>query len=165
MYSFGRVHTNNPFYGGFVKESRNYGAMKKFKKSKIIVIEIEIDENKYIEIKQDLEEMFANKEKYHYNYKGLFLAILKKPSKRENYFYCSEFVRFMIEKHKLAKNLKFSEITTPMEFASKPLGKIVYCGTLERFPDQYAELLESQPFKNNYEFFDAQKWEYKKLKS
>ena len=43
MYSFGRIYTYNPFIGGFVKESVNNGAFKRFIRNTVaVILELEI---------------------------------------------------------------------------------------------------------------------------
>ena len=44
MYSFGRLNPYNPFWGGFVQESPNYGTFKRFKNSKIKIYSMEVSD-------------------------------------------------------------------------------------------------------------------------
>lgn len=87
MYSFGRRHPYNPFWGGFVIESPHKGTFKRFSDTKVIVIAVEISEKQYIEISNSLMQMYLQKENYHYNYLGLFLAAFRIKRKKENCYY------------------------------------------------------------------------------
>ncbi len=50
MYSFGRLRTYNPWFGGFVKESVEFGTMRRFRYADTLVIRIEVSEEKYAQI-------------------------------------------------------------------------------------------------------------------
>ena len=47
MYSFGRINPNNPFVGGFVEEGKDIGTFKRFTKTKALVLEVSVNEEKY----------------------------------------------------------------------------------------------------------------------
>ena len=59
MYSFGRRHPYNPFWGGFVIESPRTGTFT---------------EEQHAELKEMLDVMWKRRRKYSYNYIGLCLA-------------------------------------------------------------------------------------------
>lgn len=130
MYSFGRIWANNPFIGGFVKESVSFGTMKKFRKADIVVIELSVTDEKYDEIKNYLLTMYDERKKYHYNYKGLFKARRGIRRQKENCFYCSEFVRHVLERFELAGEEEFSQAVRPAEFLNVRRGKVIYTGRL-----------------------------------
>ena len=133
MYSFGRIHPNNPVIGGFVKESPSYGTMKKFCMADIVVIKISVLEEKYKEINEYINSMYAERKKYHYNYIGLFLARRGLHYKRDNYFYCSEFVKDLLERFNLVSENEFGNVIRPIEFLNLKEGEIVYQGKLNDF--------------------------------
>ncbi len=130
MYSFGRVHPNNPFYGGFVKESIAYGTMKRFKKSEAVVIRLTVSKDKYAEINEYIKNMYINRKKYHYNYLGLFLAKLGIHRRRANAYYCSEFVKELLDKFDIVKEGEFGDVVRPVELLRLKKGEIVYRGRL-----------------------------------
>ena len=47
MYSFGRVHPYNPVWGGFVKESPNYGTFRRFSDTEVQVLAISVNDEQY----------------------------------------------------------------------------------------------------------------------
>ncbi len=129
MYSFGRKYTYSPFCGGFVKESIHYGAMKRFHKCQIVVYQLEVDDQKYNQIRAEIEQMYIDRKQYKYNYKGLFLVPYGKVIKRKKYFYCSEFVSFILRKYQiLPRKLRDKDIIKPMDFVDRPAGKRIYKG-------------------------------------
>lgn len=133
MYSFGRIYPNNPVIGGFVKESPAYGTMKKFRMADIVVIKLSVLEEKYREINEYIASMYAERKKYHYNYIGLFLARHGLHYKRTNYFYCSEFVKDLLERFHLIGDKEFGDVVRPIELLNLKEGEIVYQGKLCEF--------------------------------
>ena len=60
MYSFGRLHANNPFIGGFVHESIDFGTFKRFKNTQTEIYSLEIDNNKYEDISNEINAFKNN---------------------------------------------------------------------------------------------------------
>lgn len=74
MYSFGRRHPYNPFWGGFVIESPRTGTFKRFSETKVLVLSVSVTEEQHAELKEMLDVMWKRRRKYSYNYIGLCLA-------------------------------------------------------------------------------------------
>lgn len=140
MYSFGRVNPYNPFLGGFVQESPAYGTFKRFKNTKVMVLETEIPRDTYSEIGQLIQQMMKEQARYHYNYWGLFLAALRIPVKKRNCYYCSEFVKAMVVRMNLPGAEEIPDIVKPMHFLTVP-HKTVYIGKLQ----EYEPALSAEP--------------------
>ena len=132
MYSFGRVNPYNPFLGGFVQESPAYGTFKRFKNTKVMVLETEISEDVYSELGQLIQQMMKEQARYHYNYWGLFLAALRIPVKKRNCYYCSEVVKAMVVRMKLPGAEEIPDIVKPMHFLTVP-HKTVFVGKLQEY--------------------------------
>ncbi|MBQ3507948.1 MAG: hypothetical protein IJA91_05295 [Clostridia bacterium] len=132
MYSFGRLHPYNPFHGGFVQESPAYGTFKRFKNTKVLVLEAEISSASYSEVGQLICEMMKNKVRYHYNYWGVLLAALRIHHKKRNCYYCSEFVKAMVVQMGLPGAENIPDIVKPMHFLTVP-HKTVYEGKLQEY--------------------------------
>ena len=47
MYSFGRRHPYNPFWGGFVIESPHAGTLRRFSNTTAVILAVEITEERY----------------------------------------------------------------------------------------------------------------------
>ena len=71
MYSFGRRHPYNPFWGGFVIESPRTGTFKRFSETKVLVLSVSVTEEQHAELKEMLDVMWKRRRKYGYNYIGL----------------------------------------------------------------------------------------------
>lgn len=131
MYSFGRYNENNPFWGGFIKEEINKGTFKRFHNTKTAIYCLNVTEEQYEIIKQELKEMLNNKKIYTFNLIGLFLAGFKIKVKRKHKFYCSEFVKYLLDKAKV--NTKLSNIVIPQDFANLENIKLIYRGKLNKY--------------------------------
>lgn len=132
MYSFGRRNPYNPFWGGFVKESPHTGTFKRFQDTKVIIFAVEIDEKHYMEVDKTLHQMYSQQGNYHYNYLGLFLAALHICRRKENCYYCSEFVRQILLKGKVSGVERLNLIVQPIHFLSLP-HKEIFCGRLSEY--------------------------------
>lgn len=135
MYSFGRRHPYNPFWGGFVKESPNTGTFKRFYKTKAVVLAVDIDEQKYTELCEFLKEMHQKRKLYHYNYLGVCLAAFRIAYKRRNCYYCSEFVKHILLKGNVNGAEMLRPIVQPIHFLGLPHTQL-YCGRLSDYSDE-----------------------------
>ena len=125
----------NPFRGGLVKESPDFGTFKRFSHTRIAVIRIPVDDRTYELAEKTLLTMYAKRRQYKYNYKGLLHAIAKKPYKRENYFFCSEFVAYVLESCGVAERGYSDGLVTPMDLMKLACGTVVYRGEICDFAD------------------------------
>ena len=132
MYSFGRIHPYNPFWGGFVMESPDAGTFKRFSKTKAVVLSVEVSEATYDEIQKQCEGMYSERGKYHYNYLGLGLAAFHINRKKENCYYCSEFVKDILTKYHIEGAEELQGIVQPVHFLDLPYTP-VYCGRLSEY--------------------------------
>ena len=132
MYSFGRLNPYNPFLGGFVVESPYFGTFKRFSHTKAAVLAIDISEEKYLKIQEKLDSMCSEPKNYHYNYLGLFMAAFHINRKKENCYYCSEFVKDILQKYKIEGAKQLHPIVKPINFLSLP-HKLIYCGKLSQY--------------------------------
>ena len=143
MYSFGRLHPYNPVHGGFVEESPHKGTFKRFRNTKVTVLSIAVTDEQYEALKEKLESMLENKDRYHYNYVGLFLAGVKIPYHQRRCYYCSEFVKEMLVRHGIRGADQLASIVEPMHFLQLPDANYVYCGKLRDFAKKFED--ESEP--------------------
>ena len=97
MYSFGRKYPDIPFIGVFVEEGINKGTFKKFRETKCKIIRIDLTEEQYNLICENIKKMIIEKEKYKYNVLGLFLALFHIQRNSKNKFYCSQFIRHILD--------------------------------------------------------------------
>ncbi|MDO5556203.1 MAG: hypothetical protein Q4G09_06255 [Clostridia bacterium] len=131
LYSFGRLNPYNPYKGGFVHEELNKGTYKRFKNTIGAVYSLSITEEEYNNVVNMIKQIKQNKEKYKFNVLGLFFVALHKKYKRENAFYCAEFVKYILETS-LNKKL-LPEIIKPTDFLELENIELVYEGLLKKY--------------------------------
>lgn len=117
MYSFGRKYPNNPFIGVFVVEGIDKGTYLKFKNTKCKVIEVEVTDEQYGLLCSNIAYMIDNIDKYKYNLFGLFLAAFHICFHANDKFYCSEFVRNVLDYSDVDVSM-IPEIAHPTDFLS-----------------------------------------------
>lgn len=135
MYSFGRINAYIPFFGGFVTESADFGTFKRFSNTQVIVLKLSIGKEKLRDIAEKIEFMRLNRKKYGYNYLGLCLAGLKIAHKSRNRYYCSEFVRDILQKNHVEGSEILNPIVQPIHFLQIPHAATVYSGRLSAYSD------------------------------
>ena len=133
MYSFGRRHAYNPFWGGFVKEHRNSGVFKRFPNTKAAVLSLEVSDENYENIKNVLEEMYESKKEFGYDFIGLCLAAIKIEKKRNNKYYCSDFIKSIFQKYKIIGSEDLNKFTEPSDFLNFPGTKIIFEGLFREY--------------------------------
>ncbi|MCH5207208.1 MAG: hypothetical protein J1F09_09645 [Oscillospiraceae bacterium] len=133
MYSFGRKNPYNPWWGGFVQESPEFGTFKRFSETRAIVLSVPVDAATYDEMERTLREMFQNRNDYHYDTVGLLLAAFNISYKRDRHFYCSDFVRDVLVRFGIEESGFFEPIVKPVHFLDIPDGKVIYKGRLRDY--------------------------------
>lgn len=133
LYSFGRRHPYNPWIGGFVQESMDFGTLKRFSDTDAVVMSLLVDEDTYEELVHKIDEMFKDRMNYYYDSLGLVLAFFNVIYKRERHYYCSDFVRDLLVDFGIEDSAQFETIVQPMHFLNLPDGNVIYQGKLRDF--------------------------------
>ena len=129
MYSFGRLNPYNPFWAGFVHEGVNSGTFKRFSKTRARVYSLEIDDKQYENIKSAIFEIKKHRKDYKFNILGLFGVGFNIKVRKEKYFYCAEFVKYVLEKANIETMLP--ELVKPEDFKQIKNLKVEYDGLLK----------------------------------
>ncbi|WP_216667915.1 hypothetical protein [Sporosarcina jiandibaonis] len=98
VYSFGRKTAKNPLIGGFVREDIHSVI---FRQADCAIYSLNITNDEFQKMYQYIQEIASNREKYRYNFIGLFGVLFKKPIKRKNAFFCSQFVASVLKESKI----------------------------------------------------------------
>lgn len=131
MYSFSRLNPYNCFIGGFVHERLRKGCFKRFKNTKAMICYIEITDYQYEKLQKQIEIFEANKNKYKFNVLGLAYIFFDKEIHREDYFYCAEFIKYILLKANV--NITLPSMPRPEDFEKLPNAKITYVGLLNSY--------------------------------
>ena len=135
MYSFGRKNPYNPFIGSFVTEGIDIGTFLRFKDTKCRVIRIDITDLQYEMLCSNIYDMIENKDKYKYNLIGLFLAAFNIDMNFDNKYYCSQFVKYILNKSDIDVS-SIPKIAHPTDFMSLS-SDIMYEGLLRDYSKCY----------------------------
>lgn len=128
MYSFGRQNPYLMFPAGFVQEDINSPL---FKKTKIKIYSITISCEQYKSIEKLIEEFINNSDNLYFNSIGLITAAIRKNFKRKNYFYCAEFLKYILDKSEIENNLP--KCPRPEDFPNIKDISVNYQGTLKKY--------------------------------
>lgn len=135
MYSFGRKYPYNPFIGAFVIEGIDIGTFLRFKGTECRVIKINVTDLQYELLCSNIYDMIENRNDYKYNLLGLFLAAFNIRASFDNKFYCSEFVKYIMEKSDIDVSV-LPDITHPTDFM-KLDNDVLYEGLLHNYSKCY----------------------------
>lgn len=133
MYSFGRRNPDNPFIGGFVEENIYDGVYKKFSGSECLICRVKVTKEQYDSIKLDVDEFVNNKDNLRYNFLGLLGVLFDKPLKRDNYYFCSQFVSGILAENNVLSLDKSPELIKPNDLIDMINGEIIYEGLIARY--------------------------------
>jgi len=136
MYSFGRKYVYNPFIGVFNVEHIDEGVYKRFKNTKCKVIALQVTEHQYNLMCSRIEEMVNDKDKYKYNVAGLFLAAVNINLSSEYRFYCSEFVKHILDVGNVDVSM-IPDIVHPVNFLDMNGYEVTYEGLLCDYSKQH----------------------------
>lgn len=134
MYSFGRLNAYNPFWGGFVHESIYSGTFKRFKNTQTEIYSLNIEDEQFETIKSVIEKFKECKEPYKFNIIGLFAVSINKKIHFKNSFYCSEFVKYLLDKAQIKANLPY--LAKPEDFKEIEGLTLEYSGKLKEYKNR-----------------------------
>ena len=129
IYSFGRKKVNNPFNGGFSIEYKNGPFFTKFNKTICRIYELEVTEEQYNDIKNIIDNMEKNRDKYKYDYLGIFLRFFRIPISFKYKYVCSNFLAEVLEKANVYKFDKKTCFIEPKDFENIKGAKEIYVGS------------------------------------
>ena len=131
LYSFGRLNPYNAFVGGFVHEGVHIGTFNRFKKTIAGIYQLEVTDEEYSKIESLIAEFESNRKKYKFNIKGMFCTVINLKIEKENYFYCAEFVKYVLENAEIKTDLP--DIVKPNDFQYIKGLEILYKGYLQQY--------------------------------
>ncbi|GGG15522.1 hypothetical protein GCM10007425_07260 [Lysinibacillus alkalisoli] len=94
MYSFGRLQLHNPLSGGFLREQAETGL---FENARCMIYKVEVSTYQYLRMKEKVRYMHDNRDRYKYNFIGLFGVMFHKEVKRDRAYFCSQFVATILK--------------------------------------------------------------------
>ncbi|MBR3882753.1 MAG: hypothetical protein IKJ36_05790 [Clostridia bacterium] len=132
MYSFGRKNAYIAFIGGFVREGIKFGTFKRFYKSEIGVYELEVTEEQYQKVCDNIANIREHKDEYRFNIWGLVLVAFNKKRNVEKIYYCAEFVKDVLKKSDIDIS-GLPEVIQPEHFKGLKNTKLIYKGLFKEY--------------------------------
>lgn len=133
MYSFGRLHAYNPFWGGFVHEGIDTGTFKRFRNTRTEIYSIYVTEEQFEKVGKIVSHFTENKQKYKFNFIGLASVGINKRVMKKNRFYCAEFVKHVMKSAGITEVNRLPKLIKPEDFKQIQGLKLEYKGLLRKY--------------------------------
>lgn len=134
MYSFGRTNPSNPFSGGFVEENLFDGVYKNNPLSECIIYKVKITNKQYDCLLKEVQLFQSEKDKYRYNFLGLFGVLVNRPLKRKDHYFCTQFVSEILIKSEIYYTQKIPELIRPSDLFLICNKELIYEGLITNHP-------------------------------
>ncbi|GIN58509.1 hypothetical protein [Lederbergia ruris] len=145
VYSFGRKTASNPFVAGFAKEDVKESL---FRQADCVIYSLVVTEDQWKRLNHFIQAIESRKGDYRYNLFGLLGFMLRKPIKRRNAFFCSQFVAYVLKECNILEFDRSISLIAPNDFQEIPTLELVYQGKLGDYSTRFMNesLVESVPF-------------------
>jgi hypothetical protein len=130
VYSFGRKTARNPFIGGFVREDMDSAL---FTQADCAIYSLTVTNDDLQKMHRFIQLIAENKDFYRYNLIGLFGVLVKKPIKRKNAFFCSQFVASVLKESNAINFDKDLSLVQPTDLLRSSDFELVYEGRLKDY--------------------------------
>jgi hypothetical protein len=137
LYSFGRKNPYNAFFGSIINEGIHKGTFKRFNKTYCKVLKLTINDKQHQLMLDEIERMMSEKAKYKFNTFGLCVAAFNIKLNRPYHFYCSEFVKYILETGKVDTD-KLPKTLQPEQLLMLNGLEVIYEGLLVNYPYQFS---------------------------
>ncbi|MEG0014909.1 MAG: hypothetical protein RR324_05725 [Cellulosilyticaceae bacterium] len=133
-YSFSRRNIKNPFIGGFMREDYIKWT-DQFPQTECQVYELETTDEKYTMLYNRMQEYYAEKEKYKYNFVGVIGYLFKLKIEPKNRYFCSQFATYILGETDILHLDKEPICTTAGDFKKHKDLSLIYEGNLRELVD------------------------------
>ncbi len=130
MYSFGRRTPYDVFNAGLVHERPDKNIFARFPKTTCCIYEIDVTNEQYVTIWNNIKEFWQHKEKYHFNHPGIVAAWVNLYPDIPDFYYCSQFVGCMLEKAGVKYSEKPFRQVRSVDFRESSVTRKIYEGNL-----------------------------------
>lgn len=138
VYSFGRKTERNPFIGGFVREDLRSVL---FMQADCAVYSLTVTKEEYQIMRRFVQEIYVQRERYRYNFIGLFGVMVQKPVVRKHAFFCSQFVASVLKRGRVLYFDKDPSLLEPSELPYAGNFQLIFEG---RVKDYQASLISDR---------------------
>ncbi|MCQ2968748.1 MAG: hypothetical protein MJ191_01250 [Clostridium sp.] len=132
MYSFGRINPAKVLPAGFVHENLYDGVFAMFPESRCLIYEVKVTEIQYDNLINEIHVFENKKHDLKYNILGTSLVYFNRPRKRENYYFCSEFVSEVLINSGIFTTNKKPEQILPLDLLEIENKTLIYEGYINK---------------------------------
>ena len=133
FYSIGRKGIYNPLRTGFVCESKDAGFFKTHSNAQMAVLRVPVSEAQLRALEESLASFQENAEHIKYSLFGLVYCYFGISAKRENKYFCSQFVAEILQSAGIDLLQKPPTLTFPHDFLLLPEAESIYTGTFQNY--------------------------------
>ena len=130
-YSFGRKNPLLPFPAGFIRESRETGYLRRFPRTRCVLLSLEVSDGAYRSICSRLIKMEAGARYYRYNLGGALLCGFGIQWVRRRCYFCSQFIGDLLTRSGAVSLPKPISLMQPIDYAFLPGVRVLFTGTAE----------------------------------
>ena len=134
VYSFGRLHPDNPFVAGFVRE-RAWGSLIRNpdRPTPCAIYRCRMNGAAYLKLLAELDRFRLEAPRYRYNLAGLLAVAAGIEWRRPYRYFCSQFVAHLFAAAGMPLVPKPPALTTPCDLEASPRLVPVYRGDLRAY--------------------------------
>ncbi len=134
FYSFGRKHEHLILPAGMVEERVRWGFFRSRPGTPCCLYQLEVSQEVYDRLRERLDEMYAQRELYHYNILGAFACFFHLPLPRQYHYFCSQFVASVLQESGALELPKGPDLTRPADFCQLDGLTTVHRGVIGGIP-------------------------------
>ena len=128
FYSFARKYERFALPAGLVVEE--VGVETKRRQIPCCLYELSVPVPVYDCLRRQLNRMYAQRNRYHYNLLGALTCYFNYPLPRENHYFCSQFAAALLERSGAVELGKTPDLVRPADFCQIDRFRPVYQGEL-----------------------------------
>lgn len=133
MYSFARRGRYNPFNAGFIREYIDKGVFGRYHTTACSIYRLQITQEQYACLRNEINIFNQNKKAYSYNYIGLIGAAFNIPVRSRHRYFCSQFVAYVLEQSGINIFNKNYALIKPRDIRINPALETIYEGRLSLY--------------------------------
>ena len=136
LYSFSRFQPFPPLPAGLHHESFEVGFFKKYSYIPCAVYKIDVDDYTFEKAKNEVDAMLQNAEYYRFSILGLVLCGCRIPLKRKRYYFCSQFVSYILETANIVELPYSPTLMRPSDYTKIEKLECIFEGKLNELKEQ-----------------------------
>ena len=134
FYSFARRYERFALPAGLVRETVGSQVHATRRQIPCCLYELKVPAAVYQRLRRRLNDMYAQKEQYHYNLLGVLACYFNHPLPRARHYFCSQFAASLLEYCGAVELGKTPDLIRPADFCQIPHFRPVYQGELGQIP-------------------------------